>query len=502
MAALLVGLALVLYGAPVPRLSEELYLPLVRHTGDAAFLAGDWTMRGPFGEHWVFDHLLGPVAAAVPLVWFGWVGRIVTWSVLAFLLVRLGRRFGLSPALAGTGVALWLVMNQSLIGFDWMFGTFEAKTVADCFVVGALLAATSERVPLAVIGLGLAVSLHPGIGGWAALTGGVALLTVPRTRRAALRWAPAGVLLAAPGVLGIVTTIGVSSTALQRFVVLHAIPQHADPFFGGAQHPIAQVAVRAAALTLMLVANVVWFRRSERTTAARFLIAFQLIAMTTVPLAFVARALHVWSVLLLQPLRLGPLVVPLFFFFGLVQQVRMRRAAETPGRPWWRRRSVALLAAGVFLAVFVTSPLLAAPRMAARTAKAWIEHDDEADAFAWLRDHTPTTTRCVVPVDRQDAFMRGERPIVANWQAIRYDALGPWKQRVDALVGGPQAFDPTPTELPALRADYDRLRLGQIVGIARRHHAGCIVATTRYDLPVVHRTGSVRIYRTPGTATP
>ena len=34
-AAAVVGFALVLYGAPVPRLSEELYLPLVRHTGDA-----------------------------------------------------------------------------------------------------------------------------------------------------------------------------------------------------------------------------------------------------------------------------------------------------------------------------------------------------------------------------------------------------------------------------------------------------------------------------------
>ena len=496
------AIAVVLYGAPVPRLSEELYLPLVRHTGDAAYLAGDWTMRGPFGEHWVFDHLFGPIAAAVPLVWFGWIGRLVTWSVLAVLLVRLGRRFGLSPALAGVGVALWLVANQSLIGSDWMFGTFEAKTVADCLLVGALLAATSDRVALAVVGLGLAVSFHPGIGGWGALSAGLALLVVPETRRRALRWAPVGVVLAAPGVVAIVTTIGVSSAALQRFVVLHAIPQHADPFFGGAQHPTAQLVVRAVVLAGMLGANIFWYRRAERTPAMHFLIAFQVAAMATVPVAFVARGLHLWSFLMLQPLRLGPLVVPLFFFFALVQRVRRLAAAEPLGLRPWRRRSVALLTAGALLALVVTSPLIAAPRMVERTLKSWTENDDDADAFAWIRDHTSTRTRCVVPVDRQDVYIRAERPIVANWQAIRYDALGEWKQRVDALVGGPAAFVPAPTELPALRKDYDRLRPDQIVAIAHHYGAGCIVASTQYPLPLLHRSGTVRIYRTPGAGTP
>ena len=93
----LVLLALILYGAPVPRLSEELYLPLVRHTGDHSFLVGDWTLHGPFGEHWIFDQLLGPLAAAVPLTVFGWLGRVVTWTGLAYLLLRLGRRYELAP---------------------------------------------------------------------------------------------------------------------------------------------------------------------------------------------------------------------------------------------------------------------------------------------------------------------------------------------------------------------------------------------------------------------
>ena len=93
----------------------------------------------------MFNHVFGPVAAAVPLTVFGWVGRILSWAVLAWLLVRLGSRIGLPPMAAAAAIVLWLVANQALIGGDWMFGTFEAKTVADLLVVGALLAATRER---------------------------------------------------------------------------------------------------------------------------------------------------------------------------------------------------------------------------------------------------------------------------------------------------------------------------------------------------------------------
>ena len=150
----------------------------------------------------------------------------------------------------------------------------------------------------------------------------------------------------------------------------------------------------------------------------------------------------------------------------------------------------------------MTSPLLAAPRMVARTVRSWVDPSDEAAAFAWIRDHTPSTTRCVVPVDRQDAFMLAERPVVANWQAVRYDALTEWKRRVDALVGSRSTFEQERGDLPTLRAAYDGLTVGQITAIARRYDAGCIVATADYPLPVLHRSGNVRIYRSPAEAAP
>jgi hypothetical protein len=504
--AFVVGLTMVLYGAPVPRLSEELYLPLVRHSGNAAYLAGDWTLRGPFSEHWVFDHAFGWLAAALPLPLFAWIGRIVVWTLLAWMLIRLGRRLGASTGAAAAGIGLWLIANQSFVGGDWMFGTFEAKTVGYCLLVAAILAAANRRVGWAMVLLGATVSFHPGVGIWAGLGLGVTLLGLPETRASALRWGPVGALLAVPGIVGALSVGGFRAASLTRFLVIEAVPQHADPLFGGARLPGLQIVVHIAALAAMFAANWWWKRTAspDSSFTQRVLWGVQLVTMGAVAFAFVARALHWWSFLMLSPLRVGPLVVALVFFLNLTRRVQELHR-EHPSRSSWRSPAIRLAAVGILAAVFVTSPLLAVPRMALRTIEAWTSPSDETVAFDWIRAHTPKTTRCVVPVDRQDAFMIAERPIVANWQAIRYDDLAGWHRRVVQLVGGARYFTDTHApgrvagrrggDLEALRHAYNALSRRDLVAIAHRYHATCIVATTAYRLPVWHRSGTARVYR-------
>lgn len=502
--AFIVGFTLLLYGAPVPRLSEELYLPLVRHTGNAAYLAGDWTLRGPFTEHWVFDHTLGWLASALPLPAFGWLGRLASWSVLAWLLIKLGTRLGASVTASTAGIALWLFANQAFIGGDWMLGTFEAKTVGYCLLVGALVAAVDGRVSLALVLLGATVSFHPGVGVWAAIGLGVTLIAFRETRAQALRWSLVGAAIAAPGIIGALSAVDFNSARLVRFVVLEAVPQHADPFFGGARLAGLQVFVHFVALLAMFVANWWWARRAPASFAHRVLFGLQLVTMMVFVVGLVARVAHWWSFLLLAPFRVGPLFVLLVFFLNLARRVNELHALDR-SRAWWIRPSWRLAVLGIAFATVVTSPLVAGPRMISRTFAAWTTPDHEADAFTWIRDHTPVSTRCLVPIDRQDAFMRVERPIVVNWQAIRYDDIKEWHRRVVQLVGGTRYFtDAHATgridgrrggDLQSLRRAYNALSQRQIVAIARRYQASCVVATTAYRLPVVHRAGDVRVYR-------
>ena len=60
----------------------------------------------------------------------------------------------------------------------------------------------------------------------------------------------------------------------------------------------------------------------------------------------------------------------------------------------------------------------------------------------------------------------------------------------------------TAADLGALRDAYDHLNVSQIIAVARRYHAGCIVTSAHYPFPVLHRSGDTRIYRIPATAAP
>jgi hypothetical protein len=498
-ALLVLGVTLLLYGWPVPRLSEELYLPLVKRVADPGYLKGDWTFTGDFAEHWLFDHLFSPLAGMLSVSAFGWLGRLVLWPVLGVLLIRLGTRFGLPLWPAAFAVSFWLVSNQSLLGNEWILGTFEAKTVAYVCFLGALLAVTSRRIPLALSLIGLTVSFHPAVGLWSAWATGLALLALPDTRRATLRWCWLAPLFAVPGIIGALSAVGSVSPALKRFVVLEAIPYHTDPFFGGKTLGWAQVVLHVAILLAMFAFNLWSFSKSNRDLTQRFFAAFQVAAAVPFALAFIARVFDLWDFLRLMPLRSFPIIVPLVFFFQAfryARQLATREGASRRRRRRARRDAALVIVATLAIAVLPTSPLFAAPRMIRRNIAAWTAVDHEARVFDWVRENTPKGVRCIFPVDRQDAFERAERPQVVNWQAIPYDRLPEWKSRIDDLVGGPQYFAGSGWhgDLPVLRAAYNRLTTAQIDRIAAKYHASCLVSETRYSYQLLHLDGPVRVY--------
>ena len=282
----ILGVTLLLYGSPVPRLSEELYLPLVKRVADPSYLRGDWTFGGSFGEHWLFDHLFSPIAGVLSVNAFGWLGRLVFWPILGFLLIRLGTRFGLPVWPATFAITFWLLSNQALIGNEWILGTFEAKTVAYVCLLGALLAITKQRIPLGLALLGLTVSFHPAVGLWSAWACGLALLALPETRIRTSKWSWLALLIAIPGILGGLSAGGNASAAMQRFVVLQAIPYHTDPFFGGETLAGAQVVLHVGLLVAMLAFNLWSYTKSNRDLTQRFFAAFQIAAAIPFALAY------------------------------------------------------------------------------------------------------------------------------------------------------------------------------------------------------------------------
>jgi hypothetical protein len=325
------------------------------------------------------------------------------------------------------------------------------------------------------------------------------MLAMKETRGRAIAWSWLGLLVAIPGVISALSATSEVPEAIQRFVVVEAIPYHLDPFFGGKTFGLGQAALHTTVVVAMFAFNLWAFTRSDRGLTQRFFTSFQVAAAVPFVLAYPARALHLWEPLRFMPLRSFPLIVPLVFF---VQGVRLLleafAARNVPRRRRRRVRRRAWLGAAalVLIALVPTSPLFAAPRLIVRNVQDWTEEDDVADSFAWIRDNTTSTTTCIVPITRQDAFALTERPQVANWQAIPYDRLVEWKRRIDQLVGGRRYFagDQWHGSLDDLQDRYDGLTAEQVQRIARRYRASCFVSETEYPFPVAHREGDVRVY--------
>ena len=286
---------------------------------------------------------------------------------------------------------------------------------------------------------------------------------------------------------------------MQRFVILQAIPYHTDPFFGGETLASEQVVLHVGLLVAMLTFNLWSYTKSNQDLTQRFFAVFQIAAAIPFALAYPARALHLWGYLRLMPLRSFPIVVPLIFFFQafcLARRLSGPDGVNRRKRRRARRNGALVLVATLVIAIVPTSPLLAAPRMIRRNYAAWTTTDHVAEAFNWIRENTPENVRCIVPVDRQDAFDRSERAQVANWQAIPYDRLSEWKHRINELVGGSKYFKGSNYhgDLPNLRAAYDKLTTAQINTIAAEYHMNCLVSETQYPYQLIHQSGPVHVY--------
>src|SRR4030095_10305304 len=105
-------------------------------------------------------------------------------------LLQLGRRFEIPVWMISLSIFLWLLYQQSLVGGEWVLGTFEAKCIAYIFLFFSLSELLKGRDVLGSILLGLCFTFHGVVGMWALLAVG---LTVLFLRYPAARLAKMGV---------------------------------------------------------------------------------------------------------------------------------------------------------------------------------------------------------------------------------------------------------------------------------------------------------------------
>jgi hypothetical protein len=497
-------------GDPSPGVNEPHYLCRLRHFWDPSYCPGDLFLDSP-DAHFTVVWLFGWVTQLLSLEATAWLGRVLSWALIAAGWTRLVQRVTPTLFLAPLGAALVVVGTQQLhFAGEWLIGGFEAKTLAYGFVFFALADAIDGRWNRAWLLLGIASAFHALVGGWSVVALGAAGLVSRQLPplRSMLPSLIAGGVIALAGVapallLNVGTPPEVVSEANETYVFVR-LSHHLAPLTKdwdwlanrGGRH-LVMIAILAALHAL----------RVRRDRPALRLVTYFAWAAEAISLAGLLIELSMWnhlawaaSLLKYYWFRLADIAAPVAVSLIAVQWIGEAFAE--------RRRSVALAAVALVALcgwhiggiVLERSRYPVPASDAAMTdPAAWIEMCD------WVRENTPADAVFLVPQRSQSFKWRAERGEVVTYKDVPQDArsMVEWRRRYfDVFQTGtaPEGYTAWTPSLAALGAE--RLReLGEKYGASYALNEAPLgdIESGRADrrrasLPVVHRVGPYTLY--------
>ncbi len=174
---LLIFCVFFVYGAyTVPDVNEAHYLGKAAAYWNPDYAPGDFFLDTP-DAHPVFYFTFGWLTLFFPMNAVAWIGRVLTWGLLAVGWERLSR--GLMPqwgsAVLSAAIFTCLMQYGTFAG-EWIIGGVEAKSFAYVFLFFALGELVRGHWNRTWILLGFSAMFHVLVGGWAIVAVGLAWL--------------------------------------------------------------------------------------------------------------------------------------------------------------------------------------------------------------------------------------------------------------------------------------------------------------------------------------
>lgn len=262
-----------LVAAPIPAVNEPHYLAKAKHYWDSTWCAGDLFLES-FPAHRVFYQTFGWLTLWFDFLTVAILGRAISLALVAMswmsLVRRLQRDESSTYVRANSAVlSAWLFLGLQAIGNlsgEWLIGGVESKVIAFAFVFWAIAAMFEQRLMLAAVCSGLAVSFHPVVGVWH-----LASLGMAEGSRLKLHVRQIGRSVAAIGVLCLTAWPGLSPAIemLQRakpneafaanyIQVFYRLKHHLDPMDFGLDHFVGYGVLAVAWLSALF-----WMRRKQ-----------------------------------------------------------------------------------------------------------------------------------------------------------------------------------------------------------------------------------------------
>lgn len=210
----------VLAGGAAPDVNEAHYLGKAKHYWNPGWCAGDFFLQSA-DAHVVFYWTIGWLTKFVSLDATAWIGRCVTWLLLAWSWQRLSS--------AVVPRAMWSLLTVALFAMllrcghmagEWIIGGVEAKGFAYVFVFLGLEALVRDRWRAVWILFGAASAFHVLVGGWSVVAGVIAWGLARKQRPSLKSMLPAlmlGGVLSLPGLLpGVLLASGVDAATARE----------------------------------------------------------------------------------------------------------------------------------------------------------------------------------------------------------------------------------------------------------------------------------------------
>jgi len=451
-------LLFVLAGNAPPDVNEAHYLAKAKHYWDPSWCPNDFFLVSA-DAHTVFYWVFGWLTRLLPLAAVAWVGRVVTWLLLAWSWRRLSVAVvpGRMVALLTAGLLAGLVRWGHMAG-EWIVGGIEAKSFAYVLVFLGLEAVTRGRWRAVWLLLGAATSFHVLVGGWSVVAALVAWFVARAERpgwRATFPWLIVGGLLALPGLVpALALTWGTDAATVREANQIYVFERlHHHLVF----HRLGTVYI--VRFAVLVGAWFVLLRFSNVTDASRRLQAFVLGAVLISAGGVLVDQVAVWlgvagqwfglenlynrpliaAILRYYWFRLADVMVPVGVVFAAVLLLQHRMRFRPGSGQYW-------LAGAILLVVLLAGEAAlqrsrdARPRAVAQPMSGHATTQRQLDqrylawraTCFWIKTHTPPDALFLTPRHQQTFKWYAERSEVVVWKDVPQDAGGllEWRRRI------------------------------------------------------------------------
>jgi Domain of unknown function (DUF6798) len=494
---LLVLLVFFIQGAwPVPDTNEAHYLLKATSFWNPDFCQGDFFLESA-DAHLTFYLSFGWLTLFFSPEVVIWLGRIITWALLAWGWCRLSRAVLPVNWIAILTAAVWVALIDwfSMAG-EWVVGGLEAKGIAYVFVFLGIEAIIRNRWNRVWIFFGAGAMFHVIVGGWAVVAGMVAWFILREESPPIRKMLPgliAGGLLSLPGLLPVLAlSRGVDPSLVDmanRVYVYLRLPHHLN-FASFSSAFVFRFGI------LMLVWVFIRWMTSPKHPVWRihaFVTGTVLICMIGVIITYLTRLNPTVGAALLRFywFRLADCMVPLGAALGgIALVVSLRHRVEL------YRGLIALLivAAGVHL--FALGLNRVAPVPPRSYLMPWWNYRQWTDACQWIdrSGNIPEDARFMTPRFGADFKWYAHRSDLVNWKDVPQDpkSIALWWQQILLLhaygmnESGPLWFD-----------SLARQGTPRILWLADHFGADYLITATepRLPLPIEYENDGYIVYR-------